>query len=99
MEGDKSMGTTSITVRMDEDLKKQAENLFDEIGMNMTTAFTVFAKAAVRQQKIPFELAADPFFSEINMHRLRKSIADVESGKSLLSEHDLIEAEDDQALA
>lgn len=52
------MATTSITIRMDENLKKQAEQLFDELGMNMTTAFTVFAKAAVRQQKIPFELAA-----------------------------------------
>ncbi len=55
------MATTSVTVRMDEDLKRQAEALFDEIGMNMTTAFTIFAKAAVRQQKIPFELVADSF--------------------------------------
>jgi DNA-damage-inducible protein J len=89
------MGTTSITVRMDEDLKKQAEHLFDEIGINMTTAFTVFAKAAVRQQKIPFELAADPFYSESNMTRLRKAINDIETGKATLAEHELIEAEDD----
>lgn len=52
------MATTSITICMDEDLKKQAEALFDDLGMNMTTAFTVFAKAAVRQQRIPFELVA-----------------------------------------
>ena len=51
------MATTSITIRMDESLKKQAENLFEDMGMNMTTAFTVFTKAAVRQGKIPFEVA------------------------------------------
>lgn len=80
---------------MDEKLKKQAEELFNEIGMNMTTAFTVFAKAAVRQQKIPFELEADPFYSEANMNRLRKAIADVKSGNTKLVEHDLIEVDDD----
>ena len=89
------MASTSITIRMDPELKKQAEALFDTLGMNMTTAFTVFAKAAVRHQKIPFELAADPFYSETNQARLRKAIADVKSGKAKLTEHELIEAEDD----
>ncbi len=70
------MATTSITIRMDEDLKKQAEALFDDLGMNMTTAFTVFAKAAVRSQKIPFELALDPFYSQTNMTRIRETLAD-----------------------
>lgn len=50
------MATTSVTIRMDESLKKQAEGLFNDMGMNMTTAFTVFAKTAVRQGKIPFEI-------------------------------------------
>ncbi|MDR1747604.1 MAG: type II toxin-antitoxin system RelB/DinJ family antitoxin [Spirochaetaceae bacterium] len=89
------MGTTSITVRMDEDLKKQAEILFDEIGINMTTAFTIFVKAAIREQKIPFELIADPFYSKTNINRIRKAIAAVESGKAKLTQHELIEAEDD----
>lgn len=51
------MATTNITIRMDEELKKQAEELFSELGLNMTTAFTVFAKQAVREQKIPFMLS------------------------------------------
>ena len=50
------MATTNITIRMDEELKKQAEELFSDLGLNMTTAFTVFAKQAVREQKIPFML-------------------------------------------
>jgi len=78
---------------MDEELKKQAETLFDEIGMNMTTAFTIFAKAAVRQQKIPFELAADPFYSDINQARLRRAAKEMDAGKWTV--HELIEDNDD----
>ena len=66
---------------MDEGLKKQAETLFDEIGINMTTAFTIFAKAAVRQQRIPFELEADPFYADCNQRILLKSISELERGE------------------
>ena len=48
------MSTTNITIRMDAELKKQAEDLFSDLGMNLTTAFTVFAKQAVREQQLPF---------------------------------------------
>ena len=50
------MAQTSINVRMDEDLKRQFDNFCSEIGMSMTTAFCIFAKAAVRGRKFPFEL-------------------------------------------
>ena len=79
------MATTSVTVRMDETLKKQAEILFEDMGLNMTTAITIFAKAVVRQGKIPFEIAADPFWSEANQARLRQSISDLEAGKGLVT--------------
>ncbi|WP_313530781.1 type II toxin-antitoxin system RelB/DinJ family antitoxin [Anaerotignum sp.] len=51
------MANANITIRMDEDLKKQAEQLFNDLGMNITTAFTIFTKTAVREQRIPFEIA------------------------------------------
>ena len=85
------MSTTSITVRMDVDLKKQAETLFDDMGLSMTTAITLFAKAVVRQNKIPFEITADPFYSESNMARLRESIANLNAGKGI--ERELIEVD------
>lgn len=85
------MATTSITIRMDENLKKQAEILFEDMGLNMTTAITMFTKAVVRQNKIPFEISADPFYSESNMKVLEQRIANLESGKSVPKEHDLIE--------
>lgn len=46
-------------MRIDDELKKQAEELFNELGMNMTTAFTIFAKQAVREQRIPFNITMD----------------------------------------
>lgn len=49
--------TTNLTIRMDKELKEQAEQLFFELGMNMTTAFTIFVRQAVRQRKIPFEIS------------------------------------------
>lgn len=87
------MATTSVTIRMDENLKKQAETLFEDMGLNMTTAFTIFAKAVVRQGKIPFEIAADPFYSEANQERLVKAIAKLEAGKGTV--HELIDVDDE----
>jgi DNA-damage-inducible protein J len=69
---------------MDENLKKQAETLFEDMGLNMTTAFTIFTKAVVRQGKIPFEIAADPFYSEANQIRLRESIRGLEAGQGTI---------------
>ncbi|WP_196606856.1 type II toxin-antitoxin system RelB/DinJ family antitoxin [Pectinatus frisingensis] len=51
------MPTTNVTIRMDEKLKKQAEELFSDLGLNMTTAFITFAKQSVREQKIPFVIS------------------------------------------
>ena len=53
------MAQTNVSIRMDEDLKKQFDAFCSEIGMNMTTAINVFAKTAVREQRIPFEVKAD----------------------------------------
>lgn len=53
------MAQTNISIRMDADLKKQFDAFCSDIGMSMTTAFCVFAKTAVREQKIPFEIKAD----------------------------------------
>lgn len=49
--------TTNVTVRMDKDLKEQAESLFAEMGMNLTTALNIFMRQSVRQGKIPFEIS------------------------------------------
>lgn len=87
------MAQTSISIRIDEELKKQFDAFCNEIGMSMTTAFCVFAKKAVRERRIPFEISADPFYSEANIAELERRIEDLRSGKSTLKEHKLIEVD------
>ncbi len=53
------MATTNVTIRMDKELKAQADELFSALGLNMSTAMGVFCRQAVRLGKIPFELAVD----------------------------------------
>ena len=53
------MTTTNVTIRMDKELKAQADDLFSALGLNMSTAMGVFCRQAVRLGKIPFELAVD----------------------------------------
>lgn len=75
------MAQTSINIRMDEDLKKQFDAFCSDVGMNMTTAFCIFAKTVVKQHRIPFEISSesDPFYSASNIARLKKSIAQMEA--------------------
>ena len=54
------MGQATFSVRMDEDLKKDFDTLCEDFGMSMTTAINIFARAVVRERKIPFEIAARP---------------------------------------
>ena len=49
--------TTNISIRMDSDLKAQADALFAELGMNLSTAFNVFVRQSLREGKIPFEVS------------------------------------------
>lgn len=53
------MAQKNINIRMDENLKKQFDHLCNELGMNMTTAFNIFAKTVVRQRRIPFDISLD----------------------------------------
>lgn len=49
--------TTNISIRMDSNLKAQADTLFNELGMNISTAFNIFVRQAIRESKIPFEIS------------------------------------------
>ena len=50
------MAQTAFSIRMDEGLKQEFSQFCENIGMTMSTAFVVFAKAALRSRKIPFEI-------------------------------------------
>ncbi len=83
------MAQTNINIRMDEDLKRSFDAFCAEVGMSMTTAFTIFAKKTVREQRIPFEISTDtdPFYSAANMERLRRAAAEMDAGRG--HAHDL----------
>ena len=49
--------TTNISIRMDSELKTPADHFFAELGMNISTAFTIFVRQALREGKIPFEIS------------------------------------------
>lgn len=85
------MAQTNISIRIDEELKKQFEKFCSDTGMTMTTAFNIFVKKAVREQRIPFEITADPFYSTANIERLEKAIKDAKEGK--ITVHELVEDE------
>ncbi|SET35552.1 type II toxin-antitoxin system RelB/DinJ family antitoxin [[Clostridium] aminophilum] len=84
----------NINFRMDAELKKSMEKLCDELGMSMTTAFTIFAKKMTREHRIPFEVSADPFYSESNMKYLNTIVNDIKTGKAHFAEHELLEDDD-----
>ena len=73
-----------INIRMDDNLKNKADFLFEELGLNMTTAVNIFVRQAVRQGGIPFEVTThiDPFYSAKNQARIAGAISDYESGRS-----------------
>ncbi len=88
------MSQTLVNFRMDTDLKQRMEAICRDLGMTMTTAFTIFAKKMTREKRIPFDVSLDPFYSEANMNYLKKVLADIDSGKAELHEHELIEEAD-----
>lgn len=85
------MAQSLVNFRMDKDLKQSMEETCKELGLTMTTAFTIFAKKMSREKRIPFDVSVDPFYSEQNIEYIKKIIEDIESGKAKLVEHDIIE--------
>lgn len=70
--------TTSVSIRMDSELKRQFEEFCADMGMSMTTAFCIFAKKAVREYRIPFEVGG-----EIPNEETRRAIEEVRQGIGL----------------
>lgn len=85
--------TVNVNFRLDADVKKKMEQACADMGLSMTAAFTIFAKKVGRERRIPFEVSADPFYSESNMKHLEKIAAEINAGTAKLVEHDLIEEE------
>lgn len=85
--------SVNVNFRMDAELKRSMEQVCSDMGLSMTTAFTIFAKTVSREKRIPFEVTADPFYSESNMAHLRRGIAELNAGKGV--EHEIVEVADE----
>lgn len=83
------MAQAMVNFRMDEKLKKSMEATCKKMGLTVTAAYTMFATAVTREQRIPFEVTADPFYSKANIERLRRNIAEMESTGGTIHEVNL----------
>lgn len=88
-----TMAQTSVNFRMDADLKESVEEICRKMGMNLTTAITIFCTKVAQERRIPFEITADPdpFYSESNIRYLEKKMEDYKAGRLKFAEHGLIE--------
>jgi DNA-damage-inducible protein J len=77
------MAQTTLNVRMDEDIKREFDAFCVRVGLNTSVAVNMFARAVLRERKIPFEITDDfdPFYNESNMRHFEKSIAEFESSR------------------
>jgi len=76
------MAQTNLTISIDEEIKHEAEVLFNRIGLNMSAAINVFFRQAIREQSIPFELKPyDDYYSGARLERVMHSIAQAERGE------------------
>lgn len=81
-----------VNFRIDDNIKRGAEQACAEMGLSMSAAITVFLTKVARERRIPFELTADPFYSESNLSHLRRGVEALNSGKGV--EHELVEDEE-----
>ncbi|MCC8192821.1 MAG: type II toxin-antitoxin system RelB/DinJ family antitoxin [Ruminococcus sp.] len=77
-----------ISVRVDDETKRLAESVCDDIGISMSTAINIYLKKLSRERRIPFDVSADPFYSEENMKRLQRAVNDLNAGKGKIHEVD-----------
>ena len=86
--------STQVSFRIDEEIKRSAENALNDMGLTMSAAITIFLKKVGREHRIPFEVSADPFYSESNLRYLERKKKDIDDGRARLAEHDLIGADE-----
>ena len=86
------MSTSNINIRIEESTKRDLESVCKELGLSVTTAFTIFAKKMCRERRIPFDVAIDPFYSTENLDHQPRSVSELDSGRGL--ERGLLDADE-----
>ena len=78
---------------MDEDVKRRFDDFCADVGMNASVAVNLFVKTVIREQRIPFVITSDPFYSESNVMELKRRYDAIKAGTAKLEEHELIEVD------
>ena len=86
------MATTTVSIRMDSELKRRFEQFCEDVGMNMTTAFTIFAKKVVHENRIPFDIGREIPNEETlaAIDEVRRMKADPSLGKSYTDAREMV---------
>ena len=92
--GDYMAEVASLNIKIDRDLKMQADNLFNRMGMNLTTAVNVFVRQAVHEQAIPFKIHVEDDNTVLLKAKLALKEMQEESAKNGNSEMTLDEIND-----
>ncbi len=84
----------TVSLRFDDEMKRQLDEMCDEMGMNLTTFFMIYAKRALRDRRIPFEVSAplEPFYSDFNIEQLRKASQQVKNEQVIVKTMEELEA-------
>jgi len=77
------MSSTTLQIRLDADLRRDADELFSAAGLDLSSAVRLFLRQSVIRRRLPFEvIGADPFYSEANQRALADSIRSIERGEA-----------------
>ena len=89
---------TTVSLRIEDKMKQELDDMCAEMGMNITTFFMIYAKRALRDRKIPFEIIAprDPFYSKENMQCIKESKQQIAEGKIVQKTMEELEAMEDE---
>ena len=87
--------SVNVNFRMDEELKRNVEDICYRMGMNLTTALTIYCKKIEQERRIPFDVTADPdpLYIESSIRELKRRFDSLKDGTAQLEEHELIEIE------
>ena len=84
---------TTISLRLDDDMKKALDEMCSEMGINLSTFFMIYAKKALRERRIPFSIEApDPFYSKANLFQIAKADQQVSQGQVVRKTMEELEA-------
>ena len=85
------MSSCTLQIRIDSDLRREADSLFSGAGLDLSSAVRLFLRQSVIRRRLPFEvIGADPFFSDSNQRALAESIRSIERGEAV--PHALLDA-------